>query len=168
MKKTIVAIVLVLSCSVSQAQFKVQSSFGISTYFTKDYGLGLNFINILGLEFEDKVGIEYGYSYKFNNDPQSLTNYLYGNSNSWTAAHINHLLGAYYKFPREEGSSFSLGGGASILTTYTAEKKAIITNKVTPYFKVGLDQNFGQGWGGQINLVTGNLFAFTLGVTKEL
>ncbi len=169
MKKIlIVVIALVLTGLVSQAQVKVQSNIGVSSYLTKENSLGWNFINMVGLEFEDKLGIEYGYSYKLNNDAQSLSNYLYGNSQSWTAGYINHLVGAYWKTKRDEGSCLNLGGGASILTAYTTEDKVIIRNKITPYVRIGLDHQFNKGWGGQINTTLGNTFAFTLGITRTL
>jgi hypothetical protein len=166
MKKTIVAIALVLTGLVSKAQqIKTQTNFGIVSNFHKKEVGDWMLANFVGLEFNDKIGIEYGYAYSLNTDANELSNYLYGNAKSWTAGSFNHLIAAYWKSKRDEGSCVNVGAGLSILNEYTTEG---IERKSTPYLKIGIDQEFGKGWGGQINGGFGNSFIFTIGITKTL
>lgn len=169
MKKTILTIAIAIYAFVSNAQnLKVQSNIGISTAHFKDYSIGWNMVNFIGFEFEDKIGLEYGYSYSLNTNTQELYNYLYGSSQKWSAGHFNHLMALYYKTKREDGNCINIGGGISVLTTYEASDIVLVKNKVSPYLKVGLDNQFHKNWGFQINSAIGKVFAFTCGLTYKL
>lgn len=130
--------------------------------------LGPNFVNLLGFEFDDKFGIEYGFSYDLNKNDQQLLNYLYGNSPTWVAGHTNHIIAIYRKTKREEGSCFNIGGGISLFSTYTAADKAIISNKVLPFIKLGMDHTINDNWKFQINSGLGSTFIFSLGISRSL
>lgn len=167
MKKTIVAIALVLTGLISKAQdLKVQTNVGLVSHFNNGKRMSdMKMVSFIGLELFDRVGLEYGYSYSLNTNQQELDNFILGNAQSWSAGQFNHLASIYYKTKRIDGNSANIGIGALISTDYRTDKTI---TKTSPYLKLGLDHQINQNWAAQVNGGFGNVFMFSIGITKTL
>ena len=171
MEKKIITIALVLLGIISQAKsqdIKFQSHFGFQTLLKSDYNLPIAPVSFFGVEFKDKLGIEYGYSWTLNNSIDDLMNYVYGNSNSYVAGQFTHLVSAYYITNRDEGTAFVIGTGGSFTNVYKAENNVVIERITNPYLKIGLDHQFNKRWNGQLNFAIGGTIAVSLGIKKSL
>ena len=169
MKKFLmVAITLIASVSLNAQSISVTSSAGVALLKHDNYRAGLCPVTMVGLEFNDKFGLEYGYSWGLNDNPNQLYSYLYGTSRSFVVGHFTHLAAFYYKTEREENTNMNIGFGVSSTNLYIAEKDAVIEKNISPYFKVGIDHKFVKNWSVTLNAGIGDLTTVTLGVTKKL
>lgn len=169
MKKTIVAIALILLSVVTKAQdITVQSSVGITTPMSSKSKEGFKMVNFVGVEFKDKIGIEYGYGYSLNNNSKELTNYINGASNSYTAGKINHLVAVYYKTKRIDKGSYNIGVGLSMNNSYVAKNDVTVERELSPYIKFGCDRQLSKGWGVLLNGGFGKTIVFAVGLTKQI
>jgi hypothetical protein len=169
MKKIMMVAIVLIASYVSKAQtIRATSSAGISMLRESTYDVGYSPVTMVGLEFNDKFGLEYGYSWGLNNSPQQLNNYINGTSRSYTAGHFTHITALYWKTEKDEGTGLNLGFGISSTNFYKAEEGVVIDKLVRPYFKVGVDHSFNNNWSGTINAGLGELTMVTVGLTKKL
>lgn len=162
MKKLLFAFIILFSLSAKAQMIKTFTTFGIGSVIgSKDYESS-RYMQTLGFEFNDKFGIEYGLGYRISEDILTYQPNI-------EVASITHLASVYFKTERIEGTSFNLGSGVALQKTYSVNNtQAIIKNNYNPFFKVGLDHNFGKKLGGQINVNMGKFISVSLGLTTTI
>lgn len=52
---------------------------------------------IYGVEFYDRFGLEYGYSFNINNSAKDFDNYVNGRTNNFEAGRVTRIYTAYFK-----------------------------------------------------------------------
>lgn len=169
MKKTLmVAISLIASVIVNAQSIVLTTSAGIATVKNNKMSSIITPVSMVGFEWKDNFGLEYGYSWTLNNSSSQLINYINGISSSYIAGQFTHLFAFYYKTDRKDNTAMNIGFGISSTNIYKAESGVSIEKQILPYFKVGVDQKFSESWSGTLNFGLGDFMMATIGITKKL
>lgn len=171
MKKIILlSFILILSTFVHSQDIKSIVSIGPSTFIYSDNPqMKWTPAVIYGLEFKDRFGLEYGYSFHINKSAKDFDNYVNGITNNYEAGRVTRVFTAYYKTKKDEKVGANIGAG--IAHTFIA--KAVNTdvslkNELHPFLRIGLDNQVSKLIGVSINMSLGNFFMVTYGLSINL
>jgi hypothetical protein len=168
MKKILmVTIALIAVFTVKAQTIAATTSAGFGILRHDNYRTGYSPVTMVGLEFNDRFGLEYGYSWGLNDDTKQLINYLYGTSKTYVAGHFTNIYGMYFKTERNENTGINLGFGVSSTSLYKAENDVVVDRELSPYFKVGLDHKFHRDWSATLNAGLGQVTMLTFGIVKR-
>ena len=158
---------LLLSFFANSQNLKTFVSVGPSTYISDNTPeLEWRPVVIYGVEFYETFGIEYGYSFKFNNSIKDFDNYVNGLTNEYESGRVTRLYSVYYKPKRNP-----LKLGVGVANTFIA--KAVNTdlklnNEFHPFVTFGLDDQINDLLGVSINMSLGNFHMITFGLSVNI
>jgi hypothetical protein len=171
MKKIMmVAILLIASVIVKAQDVKIVSSMGVGTLMRNDQELKWYPVFLNAIEFKERIGFEYGYSWKLNGvNSNEFNNYVNGVSNTYEAGRVNRIYSIYYKTKRVESTQANIGIGVNhSFVGKAVDFDTVLENTYHPYFRIGVDSQFNKRLGMSINMTFGEWVMLSYGLTLGL
>jgi hypothetical protein len=165
MKKLVICIFLMGASILSFSQStRMHSSFGVVTILDKDYNTPFSPVSYVGLDINDKISLEYGYTWTLNNSENDLYNFISGNLSSYTAGNFAHLISATYIAKSDELLNMRFGLGVLLNKVY---KTSGIENQSKLFFRGGYDVQLSKTIGVILNVNIGEVMGASAGLSVK-
>jgi hypothetical protein len=148
---------------------KFTTSFG--TFTTMKTDIINKFAPVLshGVEFNDRIGFEFGYSWRINNSTNDINDYINGVTNTYDAGMVTRIYSVYYKTKRDDRYVGNIGLGlAHSFTAKAVNTDPVFQNKILPFFRYGFDSQVSKLIGVTLNMGLGEIVMVTGGITISL
>ncbi len=168
MKKMMMVAILLIASIMTQAQdLKVVSSIGIGGTILKDPEAKWYPVFLNAVEYKERIGFEFGYSWKLNSaNSKEFNDYVNGISNTFEGGRVNRTYSIYYKTKRVETTQANIGLGVNHSFVAKAfNLDAVVENTYQPFVRIGVDSQLSKRVGMAINMSLGQWVMLSYGLT---